>query len=213
MMFRSAVITLLAVAAPPSFAQKGRPEAPPAQQLAPGAEQAALDAALARGRLLFGLDRAAWVATDDFVARMPDHANQGARGYIVERAGEGFAVTFYGGPGNAPVAFYRADVRSHRVAGREVFARDARPALTVGQRRLAAAREAAAAAVRGRPCGDRPFNSAVVPPEAPDGPIDVYLLTPQMTQGEFAFGGHFRLRSATTAGRRTNAPSRTPASR
>lgn len=199
MILRSgAAIAALALAlAGPAIAQKpaaAPPRDTPSQPpLAPEAERAALDAALARGRLLFGLDRAAWVATDDLLARMPDHSRQGSRGYIVEREGEGFVVTFFGGPRDAPVALYRADVRDHRVQSREVFARDARPPLTAGQLRLAAARESAARAVRGRSCNGRPFNTAIVPPETPDGPIDVYLLTPQLSEGEYPLGGHFRL--------------------
>lgn len=200
MIFRSAAAIAalaLALAAGPALAQKpaaaplrAAPAEPP---LAPEAERAALDAALARGRLLFGLDRAAWVATDDLRVRMPDHSRQGSRGYIVERDGEGFVVTFFGGPRDAPVALYRADVRDHSVQSRQVFARDARPALTDGQRRLAAARGAAARAVRGRSCNGRPFNAAIIPPETPDGPIDVYLMTVQFTAGEYPLGGHFRL--------------------
>ena len=156
-------------------------------------ERAAIDFALERGRLLFGLDRAAWVATDDFVARQPDYANQGVRGYVVERDGNGFAVTFFGGAEGSPVAYYRGRVANHRVVSRELYPAAARPALSAAQRRLVAARQAAASATRRRPCGSAPFNTAVIPPATPDAPIDVYLLTPQMRDREYPFGGHYRL--------------------
>lgn len=146
---------------------------------------------LERGRLLFEIDRAAWVGTDDMLERMPDPANSGMRGYIVERDGPGFAVTFYGAPPAAPLAFYRGIVRDGRVVSREIFPADARPPLTGVQARLAAARDMAAGLGR-RPCVDRPFNTAVIPPDTPAGPVDLYLLTPQVRNDEFPLGGHFR---------------------
>jgi hypothetical protein len=187
-------VAALSLVAAPGFAQKsGGQNRRAARALDAPAEQAAIAFSLERGRLLFGLDRAAWVATDDFVARLPNHQSLGARGYIVELAPEGYAVTFFGGPDDAPVAYYRAEVREHRVQSSEVFPAAARPALTAAQRRLADARAAAAAAVRGRSCNERPFNSAVVPPATPDAPIDVYLLTPQLEERQYPLGGHFRI--------------------
>jgi hypothetical protein len=144
-----------------------------------------------RGRLLFGLDRAAWVATDDLLERIPDAQTAGVRGYVVERDGSAFIATFFGGPEAAPVAFYRGRVENHRVVDREVYAAAARPALTPLQRRLAAVRDMGARLGR-RPCGDQPFNTAAIPPQTPDGPIDLYLLTPQTTQNVFPLGGHYR---------------------
>ena len=144
-----------------------------------------------RGRLLFALDRAAWVGTDDLLARMPNPGNAGVRGYIVERDGPALIVTFFGGPDDAQVAFYRGRVENHQVVDRQVYPATGRPSLTALQRRLAAIRGMAGRLGR-RPCGDRPFNTAVIPPETPDGPIDLYLLTPQMRQGEYPFGGHYR---------------------
>ena len=155
------------------------------------AERRQLDWVERRGQLLFDLDRAAWVGTDDLLERMPDAGNSGARGYIVERDGDAYIVTFFGGPEEAPVAYYRGRVENHRVVDRQVFAAAERPALTPMQRRLAAARSMAGRMGR-RPCGNRPFNTAVIPPETPDGPIDLYLLTPQVNQGEFPLGGHYR---------------------
>jgi hypothetical protein len=185
------VVAALALVHSAATAQK--PPAPAASAAITAAERQAIAFAEARGRLLFALDRAAWVATDDFVARVPAYRDLGLRGFIVEADGPGFAVTFYGGAEQAPVAFYRGSVRDHRVRSREIFPASARPALTAAQRRLVAAREAAAAGSRNRPCGEAPFNTAVVPPQAPDGPIDVYLLTPQVREGAFPLGGHYRV--------------------
>jgi hypothetical protein len=157
------------------------------------AEQSAIDFALARGRVLFAVDRAAWVATDDLRQKMPNFASVGLRGWVVDRDGDdAVQVHFYGGPADAPVAFYRARVQRNRLVSSEVFPADARPALTPLQRRLAAARDAAGATVR-HPCANAPFNTAVIPPPTADAPIDVYLMTPQVRAGEYPFGGHYRL--------------------
>lgn len=154
-------------------------------------ERARLDWALQRGRLLFDIDRAAWVTTDDLQARVHDFRTLGIRGWTVERDGNGYAVTYYVGEGDARVAVYRGRVVNRRVVSREVFAEGARPALTPLERRLADARGAVARMGK-TPCTPAPFNAAVIPPDTPDGPIDVYALSAQTQNGVFPFGGHFR---------------------
>jgi hypothetical protein len=153
-------------------------------------ERANIARTLQRGRLMFGLDRAAWVATDDMVARIRDLEASGIRGYIVEPRPNGFDVIFYAASGNDLVQAYRGRVGRSGVESREVFAPALRPPLSPAQRRLVAAVNAAAGSGR-RPCGQR-FNPLVIPPEAPDSPIDVYLMTPQTAEG-VPFGGHFRV--------------------
>ena len=168
--------------------------AAPALSQPPRTDQEAIEFAQSRGRLLYAIDRAAWVATDDMQEKMPGWQSAGMAGFVVDRDGPGWQVLFFGGPDAAPVAFYRARVANHRVVSSQVFAGDARPALTPIQRRLVAARAAAGRAAPGRrPCANAPFNVAMIPPETPDGPIDVYLMTPQLRAGEFPFGGHYRL--------------------
>ncbi len=154
-------------------------------------ERARLDWVERRGRLLFELDRAAWVGTDDMLERMPDAGSLGMRGSIVERDGEALSVIFFGGPQESPVAFYRGRVVDHHVVEREIFPAAARPPLDPAQRRLAAVR-AMASRTGSRSCNEGPLNTAIVPPESPDGPIDLYLLTPQLRAGEIPFGGHYR---------------------
>ena len=152
-------------------------------------EGAQLERTFERGRLIFALDRAAWVATDDMMARVPDPAGAGMRGYIVERDGSALAVVFYGGPREAPLAFYRARVENSRVVASQVYPADARPPLTPVQRRMSAVR-AMAGSLGFSPCQGS-FNTVVIPPEAPDAPIDLYLLTPQLRRDEWPAGGHF----------------------
>ena len=180
-------LVLRALAALAVFAAPGMAAAAPAR------ERAGIDFALERGRLLFELDRAAWVATDDMVARLPEWRTAGLAGYVAERIGDGFTVTFYGGPDEVPVAFDAARVEKRRVESHTVFPAAARPPLTAAQLRLVAAREAARKAFRRQPCAEAPFNAAVIPPAAPNAPIDVYMLTPQVKNGEYPLGGHYRL--------------------
>ncbi|HTU11767.1 MAG TPA: hypothetical protein VMG08_12820 [Allosphingosinicella sp.] len=163
--------------------------APAAAQTAE--EQARLQWIVARGQLLFEIDRAAWVATDDLRERV-SRADLGLiRGWTVERDGDGLVVNFYAGEGDTRAALYRARVENRRVVSREVFAANARPPLTPLQRRLADAR-GAIARFGERPCTNSPFNAAIIPPDTPDGPIDVYALTAQTEAASFPFGGHFR---------------------
>jgi len=154
-------------------------------------ERAQLDWAQQRGRLLYEIDRAAWVTTDDLRARIPDLAASGIRGWTVEREGSGYQVIFYAGEGDARVAAYRARVVNNRVVTAEVIAPGSRPPLTLLQRRLADAR-GAVARLGQQPCAQAPFNVAVIPPERLDAPIDVYALTPQTNARVFPFGGHYR---------------------
>jgi hypothetical protein len=154
-------------------------------------ERTRLDWVQQRGRLLFEIDRAAWVATDDLRARVPDLAGSGIRGWTVEREGAGYGVIFFAGEGDARVAAYRARVENNRVVAAELIAPGSRPPLTPLQRRLADAR-GMVARLSQRPCSPAPFNVAVIPPAGPDAPIDVYALTPQTNARIFPFGGHYR---------------------
>jgi hypothetical protein len=155
-------------------------------------ERARLDWAEQRGRLLYEVDRAAWVTTDDLRRRVPDLRSSGIRGWIVERDGAGYAVTFYAGEGDARVAAYRARVANNRVAGAELIAPPARPPLTPLQRRLADARQAVGRAPM-QACARSGLNLAVITPDTPDGPMDVYVLTPQTEAGTYPMGGHNRM--------------------
>ena len=155
-------------------------------------EQQRLDWTVQRGRLLYEIDRAAWVTTDDLRTRAPDLSSSGIRGWTVERDGAGYSVIFDAGEGDARVAAYRARVENNRVVTAELIPAAARPPLTALQRRLADAR---AIAVRApiRACARSGLNIAAIPPETPDGPLDVYVLTPQVQAGAYPMGGHSRV--------------------
>jgi hypothetical protein len=154
-------------------------------------ERARLDWAVTRGRLLFEVDRAAWVTTDDMQARLAQADQQLVRGWTVERDGAGYAVTYFmTGENNIRRALYRGRVENRRVVSRETFRPGAGPELTPMQRRIAEA-YGLIGQMNGRICGPRP-NLAVIPPDSPEAPMDVYVLTPQTQTGIFPFGGHNR---------------------
>ena len=173
------LLSLILACAAPAFAQTAE-------------ERARLDWVQQRGRSLYEIDRAAWVTTDDLRRRMPDLAAAGIRGWTVEREGAGYNVIYYTGEGDARLAAYRARVEDNRVVAAELIGADSRPPLTPLQRRLADAR-GAVGRVPMRACTRSGLNLAVIPPETPDAPIDLYILTPQTENGVFPFGGHNRM--------------------
>lgn len=160
----------------------------PAQTVA---EQARLAAVHARGMLLYRIDRAAWVATDDFRKQESLRADKSLRGYVVERAPGGFTVTFFAEEGGRLVRAYVADVAQNKVVRSQVFTRGRRTPLSAVQIRLAAARRLAARPDF-RSCTG-PFNITPIPPASANAPMEVYFLSPQVRNGEYPFGGHFRM--------------------
>jgi hypothetical protein len=157
------------------------------------AEQRQLDWAQERGRLIFALDRVAWVATDDLRGRVPDPVAAGVRGYIVDRDATGFIPIFFGEEDGRPVAIYRARVTGPRgVSDAMLFAPGERPPLTARQVRLVQALNRVRQGRVAR-CTAAAPNVSIIPPAGDDDPIDVYVTAPQMRQGHVQFGGHERI--------------------
>ena len=171
---------------PAAARQKKAPPPPTAE------ESAQLQAIIARGNLLFDLDRAAWVATDDFAAKVGNLATSGGRGYVTEREGEGFVVTFYGGEEGSEVAIYVGHVAGGRVTSGALLTGEDRVPLTPAQKRLAAARRAGYAAGLQR-CTAAPFNITAVPTESAEQPLELYLTSAQVETDVYPFGGHYLL--------------------
>jgi hypothetical protein len=158
-----------------------------------GEEMEQLGRAIERGKLLFEIDRAAWVTTDDMFERAPDARQWPIRGWIVERDGEAegaYRVTYYGFEPRGPVAYFVARVRDGRAVAGEAMPPAARPVLAERQQRLVKAREAAMT-LDYAPCSAAPFNVAILPPASDDAPLDVYLLSAQTEHGVYPMGGHF----------------------
>ncbi len=153
-------------------------------------EQQQLDWVLERGRLLFALDRAAWVATDDMREQIEDPAAAGLRGYIVDADEQGLFVIFFAESPSGPTAAYLARIGTDGVASREVFEHGSRPPLTERQTAMAGAIETARR-LKLRSCVDRGFNPLVIPPKTTDDPIEIYLMTPQLGHA-IPLGIHYR---------------------
>jgi hypothetical protein len=157
------------------------------------AEQRQIDWALERGRLLFALDRAAWVGTDDMREHVPEADQRALTGYIVDRDSGQFLTIFYAKEKDKLVTAYRGRVGLQGVASREVFPPGNRPKLTARQQRLARALEQFfAASPSVTTCSRSRPNIAVVPPDEADGPIDLYVMTPQTEENLLPLGGHSR---------------------
>jgi hypothetical protein len=156
-------------------------------------DDAALDRAVQRGRLLAAIARAGQVGTQDMLAHVSDPNGAGIAGWIAEPEGNGVSVIFYaaGANGAPPTAVYRVSIVGGRVTGRETFLAGNRPPLGAHEARMAAAR-AATDALDHHPCTGEDFNVFVVPPQAPDAAIDVYQISPQSQRGHFPLGGHFK---------------------
>ena len=176
---------------PPASAPPARPRLVMPPEPLTRDQLATLRAAATRGQLLGMLERSGRVATQDMLSRVPDPEGAGISGWIAEAEGNGVAVTFYADGAGGPVTVYRVTINGGRVVDRDIHLAGAQPPLNPIQARMAAAR-AATAGLDHRPCGGDLFNVFVVPPLTPDGPIEVYQISPQTRPGFYPFGGHFR---------------------
>jgi len=178
-------------AAPPAPAPRPRRLIPRAQQAEE--DQAALETAVQRGRLLGAIARAGQIGTQDMLSHVSSPDGAGISGWIAVPEANAVTVVFYAAAANGtpPTSVYRVSIVGGRVTGRETFLTGTRPPLGTHEARMAAAR-AATDALDNHPCGGDDFNVFVVPPAAPDAPIDVYQFTPQTGRGAFPLGGHFK---------------------
>lgn len=157
---------------------------------APG-EADRIAAVLARGNLLYDYDQAAWHSTDVMVAKVPRSRLGEIKGWLVEPAGEGLSVLYYGYDGGTPYGVFRAGWRGGKVVDPAIIAADAPDrALTAIEARMAQARKAAAAS-NPPACVRQAFNTVIVPPASDTAPVEVYLLTPQVEDGKYPFGLHY----------------------
>jgi len=189
------VPTLPPPEAAPSPPTRPRTVVPRAQQAEQ--EHDAFAAATQRGRLLGAIARAGQLGTQDLLAHVSDPNAAGISGWIAVPEGNAVTVIFYAAAANGapPSSVYRVSIVGGRVTGRQTFLTGSRPPLGPHEARMAAARAATDALDR-HPCGGDDFNVFVVPPAAPDAPIDVYQLSPQTQRGHFPLGGHFKARIA-----------------
>ncbi|MCP3735115.1 DUF4329 domain-containing protein [Sphingomonas sp. RP10(2022)] len=183
-------LTILTLSA--AIAQQAPAAPPPAATAPTEAQRLAQSASL--GRLVYALDRAAWVSSDALTAQVPKDQLGSVGGYVVEIVdGKTLRVTYYRGAAAEARAFFTADVRDLKVVSSERLATPV--PLTPTQAMLAAARTTAAktAVTLGyRPCTPVPFNTVVLPPRS-GGPAVVYLLTAQQDARRYVMGGNYRV--------------------
>ncbi|HEY0412049.1 MAG TPA: hypothetical protein VGD66_02770 [Allosphingosinicella sp.] len=162
-------------------------------------EEAAVKRVIERGERLFEVDRAAWITTDDMIEKLGGDAGAPIKGWVVEPDAttvHAYVVTYFADGPSGPVAWYVGHMRNNKLVSGELLPASSRPALSAAQIRIARAVEAARAQSGYRPCTAARFNIDAIAPDAPDGPVDVYLLTAMVENGEYPFGGHFLLRVA-----------------
>lgn len=154
-------------------------------------EKQRIASVLARGNLLFDYDQAAWHTTDVMVEKTPRGRLGEIKGWLVEPAGEGLSVLYYGYSGDTPYGVFRAGWRGGKVVDPVLIAADAPDrGLTTVEVRMAQARKAAADS-KPAACVRSPFNAVIVPPASDTAPVEVYLLTPQVEAGKYPFGLHY----------------------
>lgn len=152
-----------------------------------GAEQT-----LARGKLIYDYDQAAWHSSDVMVEKLPRTRLMEIRGWLVEPDGDALSVLYYGYEGETPYGVFRAGFKDGKVTGAGAIPADGPRALTPLETRMAQARKVAADS-NPAACVERPFNTVIVPPASETAPVEVYLLTPQVKEGEYPFGLHYRV--------------------
>lgn len=173
-----------------AFAADGSPDA--------ANEQAAVERAQQRGRLIYAHDQAAWHATDEMVRVTPkDVLPQHGGGWLVVPQGKLWRVKFYrlDTPGK-PEVFFWADMYGPEVRARHLVAKDEKVDLTPQELRMVAARQTAILEAGQRKmtvCTDARPNIVVLPPASEADPVPVYILSAQAKAGEYPAGGHHEL--------------------
>ncbi|QIG78999.1 hypothetical protein [Stakelama tenebrarum] len=165
-----------------------------AQQTVSVDEQAAIADAERRGHLIYAYDQAAWHGTDDMVEKVPDYGSR-IGGYVVEGPVAAPRLFFYDRDTETPRAVYSARFEGARLVSSHVYSDNEDRSLSPRLLGMIAARDLAleaAIAERVSMCSRDNPNFVVLPPDTPDAPVSVYLLTPQPSARSYAAGGHYR---------------------
>ncbi|MBX9858536.1 MAG: hypothetical protein K2Y20_02985 [Sphingomonas sp.] len=196
---RLLLVLALLVASASALAQRSPPPVAISAE-----DQALVDRAARRGKLIYAYDQAAWHGTDDAIAKAPDLGPK-IGGWVVDGPPEATEFLFFDKDPASPHMLYIARFRDNKlIDGHALSDTDDRTISSSRLKLIAAlntARDAARAARIGN-CSDKPFNTVVLPPETPGGPTLVYFLTPQATNDAIPMGGHYLIEVATdgTAG-------------
>jgi hypothetical protein len=160
------------------------------------AQNQAIERAIGRGKTLYLYDTAAWMASDDLVARLPQDRHGEVGGWVVTSSGDGLHVDFFGKGQAADRVIYAVDIQGKTVRNATVYPVAQAPALKDPALAMAKALRSAWSEMSRRsdwqPCTNARFNTIVLPPER-NGVIPVYFMTPQTETGSFPFGGHYEV--------------------
>lgn len=138
------------------------------------------------GGAIYRQDRAAWLATDALVEKVPDLGKAGVKGWIVEGEGDGEKVRFLRDTGAGLEAGYDVVVTG---TGAQAVVQPADRSLTADERAAFAARQSAIAKLPG--VCRQGYNSVVLKDVEGDGWL-VWLLAPSPARDVIPFGGHYR---------------------
>lgn len=166
--------------------------APAAAPPVPASDKVLVQRALERGNLIYAYDQAAWHGTDDMRTKLADPQNK-LGGWIVDGPAGAPEIVFFDKDPQNPKAVYVGRFDDKGLLSGAVVEGEPRP-LSPERRRLVAALQAAKAslaAAKTGGCKNQPFNTVVLPPETPGGPVLVYFLTPQTDTDALPFGGHY----------------------
>lgn len=204
---RLLLVFALLVAGTTAPAQQGTQQAAPSITIS-AQDQALVDRAARRGKLIYAYDQAAWHGTDDALAKAPDLGTK-IGGWVVDGPPEATEFLFFDQDSIKPHALYVARFRENKLIDGHVLSDSEDRSISPSRLKLIAAlntaRDAARAARIGN-CSDKPFNTVVLPPETPNGPTLVYFLTPQTTNDALPFGGHYLIEIAADGTAGTPAP-------
>jgi len=151
---------------------------------------AATRLAVDRGEMLYLYDRVAWLGTDDFTGHYANLMGQ-TGGYVVTGDENRTELAFF--DKSQSKAIYRAEFTLGKLtksgppsAGRADLSPLEKRMITAKEKAMAAFMQAKVGL-----CAKANPNLAAIPSTGPDGPIIVYLMTPQTNLRKYPLGGHF----------------------
>jgi hypothetical protein len=167
-----------------------------AQKAVAAGQDAPLERALDRGKTMYLYDRAAWITSDDLLARLPRDRQGEVGGWVVTPAATDLHVDYIGKGQAADRIIYSVDVNGETLSNAIVYPVAAEPTLKALALQMAHALRAAWSEMDRhsdwRPCANARFNTIVLPP-GKDRTTPVYFLTPQTEAGSYPFGGHYEV--------------------
>lgn len=166
-------------------------------------EKQLIQTALNRGQLLYSYDRAAWHATDAMLADaekrgLTSALPQMVGGWVVVGTIHDPKVLFFDQNKSNPRAIFTVQLADggNRVISTRFTGGAEDAAIDKETQSLIRARETALSSITGSKlshCTKGNWNSVVLPPDRPGGPILVYILSPQETIDRIPYGGHYRI--------------------